>query len=1437
MRVSRLMTFAVIVVLGLCAGAAAQDAGTNICITNPAFCTNIQHIVFIVKENRSFNSMFGLFPGVNGTNMGVMSTGQVIPLQRMTDALPRDIGHSWGDTLIAMDWGKMDGYDLLLQTGFQCSFQGDLACFAQYQQADIPNYWNYASKFALADNMFSSMHAPSFPNHVFTVAAQTGNIISQTKNPQDPTDRPAACADAGAGATTNVMDVRGDIIKQFPCFDFSTMGDLLNQAGVSWKSYAPQGFGWSGFVAINHIRNTSQWTQHAVTDNIKLNQFAIDAAAGNLAAVSWLVAEGGTSDHAPWSICAGENWLTTQINAIMSNPALWNTTAIFLTWDDFGGLYDSVSTAPYQVDQFGLGPRVPLIMISPWAKGGGSGFISHTQYDYASVLRTIEERFTQPAGLGFLSNRDANANDTLDMFDFNQNPIAPFQAPLRQCSPIGASTESFQTGKVGSVVATRSILVANYDPTAGHNLNVGPITITGSPDFTEMLPNCPMPIPPNPGKPFNCNLMVTFAPSGTGPRSAVLNVTYDNNDGTGSHTQNIPLSGNGTNLTLSKTLLSFGTGLVGQTSTKQTATLTNNSTSAVTINSVVAAGADYISSTTCPNPGTLGANGSCTISSSLKPTKTGSLWGTVTVNSSDPGGPVVLGLTGIGTNAILSPTAVVFPDTPVNVTSSPIPLTLTNNGSTPMTFTDPSHTGQAIDVIATFDPPPGQGKTVPLPQPSAEFLQTNNCGLTLNSGASCTITLTFDPNSLGGRSAYVRIFTTDPDSPYIVALNGNGLAELSNGVPFIHQPLVPAAAAPGSATTTLTVNGVNFVNGATVNWDGAPLATTFVTATKLTATIPSAKLTAPHNASVTVVNPANGGGKSNVAYFDVVTPVGSVSFTRNDLPVGMNPKWVCTGDFNGDGILDLAVANFNDNTVTVYKGNGDGTFGLTATLVLPAGAGPVSLVSADFNDDGKLDLMVAEQTLVPASDVRVFLGNGDGTFTPGPFGQTNEQVQPTWLAAGDFDKNGMIDVAVANNVDPTTSILLGNGDGSFYWIDSPPVGRPQPVAVALGDFNNDGLLDFAELNKGDKSVSVGLLTNDPIEGYIFTAAPKNATVGNGAVAIASADFNNDGKLDLAVVNQTDNNVNILLGVGDGTFVANPALTGLSSPDAVAIGDFNGDGKVDLAVANSSAGTVSLFFGNGNGTFQTKVDVTVGTAPSSIAVGDFNGDGAQDLAVTNAGLNNISILKQGVSGSPNVQLSPATLTFPVVVVNSTSRPLKVTLTNNGTATLNITSMAASGDFAISATTCGATLGAGLSCTISITFTPTTSGIRTGSLSITDNAPGSPQSVTLNGRGTFLKISPGTLNFGSVKVGTTSNPKTVTLMNTGTVAIPITFRLMGANPGDYGQTNTCGASLAGGATCTASVTFSPTQTGTRTAGFAILDGVGGGTQQVKLTGNGT
>ena len=179
------------------------------------------------------------------------------------------------------------------------------------------------------------------------------------------------------------------------------------------------GYRWSALDAIDHIRNTSLWTDHVVPTA----QFVDDATNGRLPAVSWLVVNADRSEHPPASVCVGENWTVQQLNAVMQGPD-WNSTAIFLTWDDFGGFYDHVP--PPKVDNFVFGPRVPLLIISPYAR---QGFISHTFYEFSSVLKFIEERF----GLKPLTKRDSEANDMLDSFDFDQRPLPPLILKQRQC--------------------------------------------------------------------------------------------------------------------------------------------------------------------------------------------------------------------------------------------------------------------------------------------------------------------------------------------------------------------------------------------------------------------------------------------------------------------------------------------------------------------------------------------------------------------------------------------------------------------------------------------------------------------------------------------------------------------------------------------------------------------------------------------------------------------------------------------------------------------------------------------------------------------------------------------------------------------------------------------------------------------------------------------
>jgi len=373
----------------------------------------IQHIVFIIKENRTFDNYFGTFPGADGATSGMISTGQVVPLGHTPDRTGHDIGHAWQEALLAIDGGKMDKFDRIPGG----NVRGEYLAYTQLTERDIPNYFTYARQFVLADRMFSSLTGPSFPNHLYTVGAQSGGAIN---NPSK-TKGTWGC-DSDEGAMVQVMNDRGEIRQQFPCFDFQTLADLLQGANLSWKYYAPRhgepGYIWNALDAIRHFRETPLWTVHVVSDS----QFADDARAGRLPAVSWLVT-GRASEHPPASTCVGENWTVEQVNAVMQGPN-WSSTAIFITWDDFGGFYDHV--VPPKVDSWGFGPRVPLLIISPYAK---QAYVSHTQYEFSSLLKFVEARYSFPA----LTARDREANSTLDSFDFTQRPRPPLMLAPHPC--------------------------------------------------------------------------------------------------------------------------------------------------------------------------------------------------------------------------------------------------------------------------------------------------------------------------------------------------------------------------------------------------------------------------------------------------------------------------------------------------------------------------------------------------------------------------------------------------------------------------------------------------------------------------------------------------------------------------------------------------------------------------------------------------------------------------------------------------------------------------------------------------------------------------------------------------------------------------------------------------------------------------------------------
>jgi predicted dienelactone hydrolase len=655
-----------------------------------------------------------------------------------------------------------------------------------------------------------------------------------------------------------------------------------------------------------------------------------------------------------------------------------------------------------------------------------------------------------------------------------------------------------------------------------------------------------------------------------------------------------------------------------------------------------------------------------------------------------------------------------------------------------------------------------------------------------------------------------------------------------NPVPLINQPLVPDAIRPGAVGFTLTVNGTGFASGAVVKWNGSPRATTFVSKSRLKATVFSSDVAKPGTASVTVVNPGPG-GTSNVVFFEVTISSSSIGLSApSAFGTGWPPYSVAVGDFNHDGRLDLAVANNGNSNVSVFLGNGDGTF--QAAVDYPTGWDPLSVAAGDFNGDGKLDLVVANSAqLEGLPTVSVLLGKGDGTFQPAV--NYGAGSNPYSVAVGDFNRDGKLDLAVAdsaiNGGTSGVSVLLGNGDGTFQAAQTYDTGTGAfAVSVAVGDFNGDGKLDLAVADNGLNKVSVLLGNGDGT----FQAAVDYAT-GSGPYSVAVGDFNGDGKLDLAVANQS-NSVSVLLGNGNGTFRPAVNYGAGQNSTSLAVADLNGDGKLDLAVGNlgSASNSVSVLLGNGDGTFHAAADWPAGTNPTSVAVGDFNGDGRLDLAVSDY-VGSVSVLLQ----APTVSLSKTSLTFADQLLGTSSASQTVTLSNPSGLTLKISSIAVTGtnptDFG-QTHTCGSSLRPGASCTITVTFTPTHIGPRTASVTITDNAAGSPQKIALNGTGVVsgpnATLSPTGLTFPTQLVGTTSPAKSVTLSDYGTMALNITSIVASGN---FSQTNTCGSSLAAGASCTINVTFKPTQIGTRTGAVSITDNAPGSPQKVSLMGTGT
>jgi len=496
----------------------------------------------------------------------------------------------------------------------------------------------------------------------------------------------------------------------------------------------------------------------------------------------------------------------------------------------------------------------------------------------------------------------------------------------------------------------------------------------------------------------------------------------------------------------------------------------------------------------------------------------------------------------------------------------------------------------------------------------------------------------------GGGTWYFEAMVTDATGVTVdngfLSIQINSSAGPGNPVPFLNQPLVPTAISPGAAGFTLGVSGTGIVSGATINFNRAQVATTFVDSEHLTAVVPAPDVANAGTAMVTVVNPGPGGGASNAVYFQVAAPETTVNFANatNSPLQTPEPFGIAAADFNEDGKLDLAIsANVR---MYVFLGNGDGTFAPSATSPVSVPSPPYDdfaspylgpIAVGDFNHSGHQGLAVGEFQNEAAV---ILLGNGNGSFAPSSASFANAFAMPiNALDAADFNADGNLDVAIVNGVGYQSLVALGYGNGAFNTAGELPDTLGFSVGAVAGDFNADGKLDVVAANSGvttngspGSGVAVSLGNGD---GTFTLANGSPISVGNSLSAIVAADFNGNGKLDLAVTDSVGNTVIILLGNGDGTFGVPTTIPVGNGPDAIVAGDFNNDGKLDLAVANFTDNTITLLLGNGDGTFTQAAGspYAVGHGPFQIAVADFNGDGKLDLAVANSTDGTISILLQ------------------------------------------------------------------------------------------------------------------------------------------------------------------------------------------------------------------
>jgi hypothetical protein len=967
----------------------------------------------------------------------------------------------------------------------------------------------------------------------------------------------------------------------------------------------------------------------------------------------------------------------------------------------------------------------------------------------------------------------------------------------------------------------------------------------------------------------SCAISVTFSPTAAGPEVGAVTLT----DSAPNSPQTVPLTGTGQLapvVSLVPATLTFTNTSVGTTSSVQTVKLTNTGSAALTISNVAASG-DFAQTNNCG--ASVAAGNYCTISVTFTPTVAGNRYGAVTISDNALNSPqtILLAGSGIATPSVaFLPSSLTFPNQIVNTTSAAQSLTLTNTGGAALAITSITASG--------------------------DFAQTNACPASLASGASCIISVTFSPTTGGPRSGAISVADNAPGSPQTAALAGVGV--VTPVVTLVPTTLTFPGESIGTTSSAMNVTLKNTgtaalsITNMTVSGDfaetnncGASVAagascTISVTFTPTAAGSRYGSVTITDNAAdspQTVLLAGNGLPTPAVAF----SPA-SLAFPNQIVNTTSAPLNVTLSN-TGSAVLSIVSITTSGNfaqTNTCGTSLANGTSCTISVTFTPTAGGPrAGTIIVTDNAAGSPQtvpltgsgLLAPVVTLLPKS--LTFTGQAVGsTSAPQTVTLTNSGSATLYIssvtASGDFAQTNTCGASVAVGANCVISVTFtptaaGNRYGSVTITDN-AADSPETVLLA---------------GNGSSAPAVAFLPSSltfPNQIVNTASAPQNVILTNSGGAtltitsiIASGNFSETNSCGASLASGASCTIAVTFTPSASGPLAGAVTVTDNAPGSPQTLPLNGTGVLasvvvlsptNLTFSSQPVGTTSAAqlvtlanvgrtvleftsvtttgdFGQTNGcpaSLPAGASCVISVTFAPTAIGNRYGS----VVITDNAPDSPQIIPLAGSGVPSavVTFSPTSLSFPSQITNTTSAPQLVTLANTGTAAMSITSIVSTTSEFSELNTCGASLAPGASCTISVTFTPAASGPRAGAITVTDNAPGSPQTVPLTGsglQGPVVTLAPKSLTFAGQAVGSTSTPQTVTLANIGSAALNITSVTA---TGDFAQTNTCGASVAVGIACTITVTFTPTVPGNRYGSVTITDNAADSPQTIVLAGDG-